>query len=213
MNTSRLIGERFGALTVVGFCESKNGTYWNCVCDCGSRTVVRGSRLTGGITKSCGCVTKLKTHGLRGDSVYGSWRGMLRRCYEKNYHAYSRYGGDGIFVCEFLRASPANLITLLGERPSGNHSIDRIDTNGSYTCGICAECLLKGWPSNVRWATPLIQNRNRNCVTPITYHGQTQYLSDWSKITGIPYRTLITRRGRGDTGEDLFRKRHSHVKE
>lgn len=31
---------------------------------------------------------------------YSVWVGMMRRCYEPNYHAYNRYGGKGITVCE-----------------------------------------------------------------------------------------------------------------
>ena len=35
----------------------KEGTYWKCKCDCGNTTVVHGSNLRTGHTKSCGCVT------------------------------------------------------------------------------------------------------------------------------------------------------------
>lgn len=48
---------RFGKLTVLSKSDQKkNGrTSWNCICDCGKTTVVRGNILTGGSTKSCGC--------------------------------------------------------------------------------------------------------------------------------------------------------------
>lgn len=32
--------------------------YWNCGCDCGNGKIVRGSYLTGGQTKSCGCLRR-----------------------------------------------------------------------------------------------------------------------------------------------------------
>ncbi|MBD5153776.1 MAG: hypothetical protein HDT15_01540 [Oscillibacter sp.] len=58
---SRLIdltGQRFGRLTVVSRAENtKNGdARWNCVCDCGKQTNVKGSRLRSGGSQSCGCL-------------------------------------------------------------------------------------------------------------------------------------------------------------
>ena len=54
-----LTGRRFGRLTVISLNEEvtkqKKRSYWNCLCDCGNVVVVRGSSLTGGDTKSCGC--------------------------------------------------------------------------------------------------------------------------------------------------------------
>lgn len=51
-------GMRFGRLTVIGRAGSnKNGrALWNCQCDCGAFTVVKGNALLSGNTKSCGCL-------------------------------------------------------------------------------------------------------------------------------------------------------------
>jgi hypothetical protein len=54
-----LTGNVFGRLTVVSRAENaKDGRpTWNCVCSCDSNaTVVSGSHLLGGYTKSCGCL-------------------------------------------------------------------------------------------------------------------------------------------------------------
>ena len=54
-----LTGKRFGKLRVLGRTESnKKGVYWNCVCDCGNKTIVESSQLKRGKTKSCGCLRK-----------------------------------------------------------------------------------------------------------------------------------------------------------
>jgi hypothetical protein len=55
---SHLVGERFGRLVVVGEAGSTRGrcSLWLCRCDCGSEKTVRGAALTGGRTKSCGCL-------------------------------------------------------------------------------------------------------------------------------------------------------------
>ncbi len=58
-----LTGRRFGRLLVLG----REGTYyyddgfvavplWRCRCDCGRETVVRGTCLRRGTTRSCGCL-------------------------------------------------------------------------------------------------------------------------------------------------------------
>lgn len=58
---NKLIGQKFGRLIVIEQAENKylhRGKYWRCRCDCGNYTEVRGDRLTGGISLSCGCLQK-----------------------------------------------------------------------------------------------------------------------------------------------------------
>ena len=52
-----LTGKAFGRLTVIKEAERKNPKrhYWLCHCTCGRETVVDGSHLLSGHTKSCGC--------------------------------------------------------------------------------------------------------------------------------------------------------------
>lgn len=52
-----LTGQKFGMLTVIGPAEQKNRKYtcWICQCECGRQTIVDGSHLKSGHTKSCGC--------------------------------------------------------------------------------------------------------------------------------------------------------------
>lgn len=123
-------------------------------------------------------------HGLSRTGTGRSWRAMLTRCYNKKSPAYLKYGGAGIVVCEFLRASPLNLGALIGERPLGK-TIDRTDNRGVYSCGQCAECFSNNWPLNVRWATRLEQNRNQNDLKYLTINGETKCLAEWSSISGV----------------------------
>lgn len=54
------VGNRYGKLLVVEEAEkSKEGQIqWKCICDCGNETVVRGTLLRAGKTRSCGCLAK-----------------------------------------------------------------------------------------------------------------------------------------------------------
>jgi hypothetical protein len=59
-----LTGQKFNMLTVID-CAGKLDNkiyYWNCICDCGNKTIVSGSALRSGNTKSCGC---LKSKGIK----------------------------------------------------------------------------------------------------------------------------------------------------
>lgn len=134
----------------------------------------------------------MTTHGLSKEPTYGSWRGMMDRCFNKTHRSYNRYGGAGIKVCETIRASPQGIIQLLGTRPEGK-SIDRIESSEHYSCGQCDECKLNGWLMNVRWATRRQQNRNRKSNHNVSINGDTKCLTAWGETVGIDRRTMARR--------------------
>ncbi|MFU1595750.1 hypothetical protein [Streptococcus dysgalactiae] len=56
---SDLTGRRFERLTVLGDVGNrtpKGNILWQCLCDCGKITFVRGDHLKNGKIKSCGCL-------------------------------------------------------------------------------------------------------------------------------------------------------------
>lgn len=60
---SDLSGQRFGLLTAISPEDARtNGgkVMWLCKCDCGQTAVVRGTDLSAGNTKSCGCLRRKK---------------------------------------------------------------------------------------------------------------------------------------------------------
>ena len=62
-----LTGKKFGRLTVTGFTRNTvestgaRRLLWKCTCVCGKNTLVQGSNLLSGHTKSCGCLSSVVT--------------------------------------------------------------------------------------------------------------------------------------------------------
>lgn len=177
-----LTGGKFGHLTVIGI-EGGVPLRWICKCDCGNTSLVRTGRLTGGETKSCGCLiaqfnrdTKT-THGAftggKPTRAYTIWQMMKQRCLNPKAFAFEKYGGRGIKVdpgwmdfAEFLKD--------MGNPPSQKHTLDRYpDRNGNYE------------PGNCRWATDKEQNRNSRNNVMLSLHGETKCLSEWIELLGL----------------------------
>lgn len=49
-----ITGQIFGELTAIRHIEGSNPTEWECLCSCGSKTIVRAGNLFSGHTRSCG---------------------------------------------------------------------------------------------------------------------------------------------------------------
>ena len=64
------------------------------------------------------------------------WRSMLARCNNPNCKSYKYYGGRGIKVSNRWMYYQ-NFLEDMKERPSKNHSLERIDTNKNYTLSNC----------------------------------------------------------------------------
>lgn len=61
-----LIGNVYGKLKVVELAPREmwkgRNQFWVCKCECGITKIIRGAHLTGGLTKSCGCLLKRTTN-------------------------------------------------------------------------------------------------------------------------------------------------------
>ena len=59
-----LTGQKFNMLTVLRRApknDSQGRAMWECQCDCGNYTTVKGTAIRKGETKSCGCLQRIKT--------------------------------------------------------------------------------------------------------------------------------------------------------
>jgi hypothetical protein len=189
MKAIDLVGKRFGRLTVLkrAYVEQQghgSHAHWLCKCDCGNETVVDGSNLRRGTTKSCGCYQKerLVTHGETNSRLYGIWRTMKTRCYNQSYYQFDRYGGRGIAICdEWINDFQAFYDWSIANGYRDDLSIDRIDNDGNYE------------PSNCRWATAKEQSNNTRRNVCIEFNGESHTMAEWAEILGIRYATLYKR--------------------
>ena len=89
MKMDDLTKQKFGKLMVEKFhsirkTKSNNKKYyWECICDCGNKTVVNRAHLKSGGIKSCGCLTNEKGKNARGfqgyEEISGKYFGSLKR--------------------------------------------------------------------------------------------------------------------------------------
>jgi hypothetical protein len=165
-------------------------TFFECLCECGSKSEVRSNALRRGKTKSCGClfIEAITKHGLSGTPEYQCWDAIIQRCLNPRCANYKNYGGRGISVAEEWRGPGGFGLFMdhIGKRPSDKHSIDRIDNNGNYE------------PGNVRWATQEVQKRNTRIARLVEWNGKKITTNELSRAIGIApgHIANLLRRGR-----------------
>lgn len=185
-----LTGQKYGRLTVIERCGSNSlgNAMWRCRCDCGNEIVIRGSCLTTGNTKSCGCyrreqtISRSQTHGKSHTRIHYEWQSMKNRCFDKKDKSYPDYGERGITVCpEWLGKHGAeNFISwAYNNGYSDDLTIDRKDPDGNYC------------PENCRWSTRKEQANNKRNNILVTYNGETKTLKQWCEELNLDY--AITR--------------------
>lgn len=191
-----LAGKVYGKLTVVSRAANRGiRTMWNCRCICGNTCEAQTAHLVRGARVSCGCSTAAKKHGLINHTLYPTWNMMMNRCYNLNHDYYHRYGGRGIEVqaswhkCEVFIA---DILTLLGNKPSPQHQLDRVDNDGNYTA------------DNVRWTSRKQNGRNRHDTKLVPFNGEWVSIPEASDRSGVHYQTIQTRLRAGWNLEDLF---------
>jgi hypothetical protein len=190
-------GQTFGRLTVIREAGHDHRGYvlWTCQCTCGTEKAVPGVELRRGDSKSCGCLQREvtadrnTTHGLSDHRLYGTWMGMLKRCFNPRHKNYPSYGGRGITVCETWADRATGLAQFIADMDATYKpglTLDRIDNDGPYVV----------W--NCRWATKAEQSRNASRTRLIEYGGRTLCLTDWAELLGLPRDAIRHRLNRLD---------------
>jgi hypothetical protein len=173
-------------------------------CSCGAEFESAINDVKSGGTQSCKCKkekvakTRFITHGLTTSSghhpLHRTWRNITSRCGNPKNPGYKNYGGRGITVCDRWKGLYGfpSFLEDVGEKPSKEHSLDRIDNNQGYS------------KENCRWATRREQSRNTRRTVVIEYQCVSMSLKEWSLVLGINYQTLCNRIAGGWAIEKAF---------
>lgn len=117
--------------------------------------------------------------------LYGIWRHMMERCYDKDDRYYPRYGGRGIHVYDGWKDYHSFKTWAFANGYNGTMTIDRLDNDGNYE------------PSNCEWVDAKTQANNTSRNHLLTYMGVTRTMAEWAEEFGINYNTLNVRIHRG----------------
>jgi hypothetical protein len=156
------IGFKAGHLTVMAVRPGRTrGFIATCRCECGNVIEIGASHIepngkARGTCKASEHTTDRRTL----HPLYGIWRGMISRCYNHGDKDHKNYGAKGVRVCAEWFASPWPFFAYMPERPSMDHTIDRIDAAGDYK------------PGNVRWATATEQANNKRRTNWLPSNGE-----------------------------------------
>jgi len=127
------------------------------------------------------------THGLSRDKngkkirLFRIWTSIKTRCFNPNDHAYPKYGGRGITLCDDWLNFKNFYDWAHKSGYEENLTIERKNVNDGY------------YRENCTWITRGEQASNRTNTKKLTYKGQTKTMKLWSKITGIEYPTIHAR--------------------
>lgn len=188
-HTKDITGQKFGRLTAVKRIRVKGKSMWLFNCDCGNQKEALPAPVRNGHTTSCGCRQKeCRNHTKHGESktrLFSTWQSMKDRCNNSKSKFYKNYGGRGIKICEEWGEFIAFRDWSLLNGYSDNLSIDRINNDGNYE------------PSNCRFTTHSIQNRNKRNNVYIKINEETKTLTDWAEMLNIKPWVAIHRRSLG----------------
>jgi hypothetical protein len=187
-----IAGQKFNRWTAL---EYKGERKWLCRCECGNEREILSFNLKNGKSKSCGCLHTdvVGTHLLSGTLTYKRFHQMWWRIKNKPEYAH-------LSVCEEWK-DLHTFISDMGECPSNEYSLDRIDNTKGYS------------PENCRWATMKQQGNNRSVNIFIEYNGERKTIAEWSDKTGLLHSCILKRFHRGlSPAEILSTKKRRELK-
>lgn len=201
-----IIGETYGNLFVVSFVETsapQNKAYITKCVLCG----LESQKLGGNIrrseksrSKGCACDGRYRHDRKTPPNswrhpAYGTWEGMMARCYLKTHDAYHRYGGRGISVCEEWH----DVETFYRWIDSTDWiqfklQIDRVNNDGDYS------------PENCKISTAMENMSNRSTNRFLEINGEKITIAEAARKFRLNKTTIKERLNRGWTDIESIKK-------
>jgi hypothetical protein len=158
-------------------------------CSCPDKTIkeIYVYDINKGKSLSCGCLRKevmsetKRTHGMSKTAIYNTWCLIIRRTENEDDLRWEDYGARGIKMCAKWRESFEAFYADMGDPPSDEYTINRIDNDGNYE------------PGNCHWATDSEQQNNKRNNRLIEWNGRTQTMVQWERELGFREGTLKNR--------------------
>lgn len=122
---------------------------------------------------------------------YPIWQAMRQRCLNANHPKYHRYGGRGITICKRWNDFWLFLQDM-GQRPSSDYSIERVNNDGNYE------------PDNCVWKLLSDQQQNTSKTMFLTFNGMTKTLREWAMYLGTTRNRIYNQLHRGRSVEDVL---------
>lgn len=134
-----LTGKRFGALLVTGFAHTNGRSHWNCVCECGRKTVVASNNLRKTKINQCGkCRSKPLEEALSliimRDYKFRAWQKGL--AFKLTKHKFMELLIGPCFYCGTERSNTK----IRGSRSFDYNGIDRLNSRNGYVRGNVVSC-------------------------------------------------------------------------
>lgn len=201
-NSNDIVKSDIGILIYIKDTEKRSSGgicgLWKCFC--GQEFISNNSNITIFNTRSCGCHNKkIIEQKIIDPSIYYLYllhKRIKSRCYSKTNKNYNSYGGRGIIIQESWKNNKklfvSELLEKIGHRPTVEHQLDRINTNGNYEL------------NNIKWSTPKENCRNKNNNHLVEINNQIKTLSEWSEISGINEAIIRNRIKLGWTSDQLL---------
>ena len=189
MPYTTVIGRSYGMLRVVDELpprirkNNRARRYFVCLCECGGYKTSSWDNLSSGAITHCGC--KSPRHGGANTKLYGVWRGIMQRCYDRNYQAYRNYGARGIITDGAWLPFPKFREWALGSGYAEGLSIERVNNDAGY------------FPHNCTWVRPSEQSRNRRTTVWVVHAGAKMTATDAARMLNAPLSSVLYRHKRG----------------
>lgn len=133
-------GNKYGKLTAVKFVGiNEKRSLWEFKCDCGNTVTKRKSRVTTGVTKSCGCIPK-RGNGIDSGEYAAYKRNSKRRGYEFTI-TNDEFDLITFKKCHYCGQEPRPLMNRAKTKVfSYRNGIDRKNNNIGYVYYNCLPC-------------------------------------------------------------------------